>query len=137
MNEQQILRIDIDKPIDEWGWLPDYKKAVKAVLNTFNLKAEKIIVRKSPSRKGLHIWIHLNKPVTDMERVKLQFLCLDDAGRTWINRLRVLYRHNPNWNKLFSEAENIKNLDPQCQKCRLRNTLQKIITEETQCSRQE
>lgn len=130
MNEQKILRIDIDKPIDEWGWLDDYKRAVKAVLSEFNLKAEDIIVRKSPSGKGLHIWIHLDKPLTDIERVKLQFLCLDDAGRTWINRLRVLYRHNPNWNKLFSQAKNVANLDPKCQKCRLKRTLQKIAEEE-------
>jgi len=130
MNEQKILRIDIDKPIDEWGWLTDYKRAAKAVLKEFGLKTEKIIVRKSPSGKGLHVWLHLNKPLTDIERVKIQFLLCDDPGRTWINRLRVLYRKNPNWNKLFSEAKSMANLDPQCQKCRLRKTLQKILREE-------
>lgn len=130
MNEQNILRIDIDKPIDDWGWLPDYTRTVNAVLSAFNLKVKKIITRKSPSGKGLHVWIHLNKPVTDMDRVKLQFLCLDDPGRTWINRLRVLYRSNPNWNKLFTEAKAMANLDPQCLKCRLRNALQKMLEEE-------
>jgi hypothetical protein len=133
MDEAKILRIDLDKPLDEWGWLQDYQKAVKAVLAEFGYKAERIIVRKSPSGKGLHVWIHLNHPIpSDMEKLKLQAFCYDDMGRVFINRLRVLYRHLSNWNKLFSEAKAVANLDPKCEKCRMRATLLKI-EEETKC----
>ena len=133
VDENRILRIDMDTPIDEWGWIEDYKKAAKAILETFGYKLKAIVTRKSPSGRGLHIWLHIDKPLTDIERVKIQFLLLDDPGRTRINRLRILYRNNPNWNKLFTEAKTLANIDEKCEKCKLKNTLKKIMEMEETC----
>jgi len=132
-NENRILRIDIDAPIDEWGWLEDYIKSADAVLKAFGYKLIGTVIRKSPSGRGLHIWLHIDKQMADIERVKMQFLLLDDPGRTRINRLRVLYRDNPNWNKLFTEAKALATLDEKCEKCKLKNTIRKIMEMEKEC----
>lgn len=99
---QEILKIDLDVRIDKFGWLEHYKKALKAVLKAFGYRFKKMIVRESPSGRGLHCWIYIvGKPLTEEKRNLLQWLTFDDQTRVWINQMRI-EKGIPLWNKMFS-----------------------------------
>ena len=120
-----ILKIDVDLRIDRWGWIDKYKKFVAAGLKSLGYGVEKIVVRESDSKKGLHIWIHLDREVDDRTKNMLQFLCCDDRTRVRINYYRI-EAGVKNWNKLFSKVLYRRPLEPPCSECRLIKYLKEV-----------
>ena len=78
--------------------------------------------------KGFHIWWHVESqhPLSDLERLRLQFLLGDDPGRCWINYLRITKRHSPLWNKIFGYITWRSPQDPHCKQCRLLILLEEL-----------
>ena len=119
---RKVLFIDMDERIDEWSredevdWLACWRKAVEAVLSAFNLKAERIVLRESPSGRGLHAWIHLDREIPDMQANMLEWLCGGDLTRSRINRFRIK-RGVKHWDKLFSKHLWRKPVDEKCRRC--------------------
>ena len=123
---RQVLKIDIDRRIDKWGWMEDYERAVRAVCREFGLKVVDFIWSASSSGKGIHVWIHVEGPeLSDEELNKLQFLCGDDRTRVYINRMRIK-RGVQYWNKLFSRVLWEKYDRGKCRECKLRKILKEL-----------
>lgn len=130
------LQTDIDRPIDEWGWVPYFKRAIRAVLTEFGYKVERIVWRRSPpgpdreKGRGLHFWTHIiGPPLTQEKKNLFHALIYDDWGRVWINRIRIMHRSNPNWSKIFSEVSYRKPIDEKCEHCTLRRLLMRLEKE--------
>jgi len=122
-----IFTIDIDNRIDKLGWLTHFEKAIKRNLEAFGFKLEKIIWRESPSKRGLHGWLHCIGPQIDDEiKNMIEALCYNDLGRSWINHIRITQRNNPYWEKVFSEVTWQRPIDEKCQNCKLRKYLEEL-----------
>ena len=121
----EVVFCDIDSSLLPL-WKEEYIKTRKAIAEALGYSLKRVIVRESPSKRGHHVWLHLEspKPLTDMERLKLEFLFGSDVGRCWLNYLRIK-RGIQHWDKRFSVIVWSSPIDEKCQKCRLR-----IIVEE-------
>ena len=122
-----VLKIDVDYPFPE-KWFEEWQNLKTAVLNQMGFKVEKIIVKKSPSGRGKHLWIHITtpKPLTDMEKLKLEWLMGDQQARVWINLQRIK-RGVKKWDKLFTRHLWVKPPDPKCRKCHIRKFIEETL----------
>jgi len=142
----EIIRLDIDSSLLPL-WQKEWIETRKAILESLGFKLEKAIIRPSGEPapwlteeqkrkigkgKGYHAWLHIEtpKPLTDLEKLKLQFLLGDDCGRIWINYLRITKRKAPYWDKIFAYILWRKPLDEKCQNCSLRKYLEEIARSE-------
>jgi hypothetical protein len=122
-----ILQIDIDRRIDQWGWLKFYEKAIGEVLAAFKYKLKKFIAKPSPTNTGLHLWLHIKgKPLNEETKNLLQALCYDDLTRVHINRMRIDRDLKQFWSKLFVRHLWTKPLPKCCQRCKLREILNEM-----------
>jgi hypothetical protein len=120
MTPNEILMIDVDWMPKPW-WL-DWVETRKSILEGLGYQLTKTIRKPSQSGKGLHVWLYIetHKPLTDMEKVKLQYLLGDCIVRSSINYRRVRRGIKVFWNKLFSIKHKLQPLPKRCQKCRIR-----------------
>lgn len=118
-----VVFVDSDSSLMK-VWMEDFVKTRIEILKFLGYKTKDVVVKKSPSGRGFHIWFHIDGKVDDMEMLRLQFLLGDDVGRVWLNYLRIR-RGVEHWNKCFSEVLWKKPLDEVCEKCKLR----KIVSE--------
>lgn len=93
----RVLKIDLDiKPPKEWMVI--WYVTRNLILEQLGYKVVKTIQKET--QRGLHIYIHLDKPVDDETANMLQFLLGDDHTRVKINQWRI-ERGVKRWNKLF------------------------------------
>jgi hypothetical protein len=125
-NKETALLIDID-------WLPKsyvdfYIKTRKMLLEGLGYKLNKVIIKPSSSKRGIHVWLHIyGKPLTDQEKVKYQYLVGADCHiRSMINHRRVWRGIRGWWNKLFDIKHTIKPRPKRCQKCKIIQTLEEL-----------
>jgi hypothetical protein len=126
----EVLKIDVDSSLLE-VWKEDYIWSRIVILQALGFMVKDVQVRPSGEAlpwkesnkkgKGFHIWFHVESlhPMSDLKRLRLQFLLGDDPGRSWINYLRITKRHNPLWNKIFGYITWRSPQDPRCKQCRL------------------
>ena len=117
---KEILHLDWDwKPPKKW--IEAWKKTKTAMLESLGYKVTDIIMRESPSKKGYHIWIHLEtaKPIPDEQLNMLQWLCLDDPVRVRINQLRIRRGLRRFWNKLFARRITTFPRSDRCRNCKI------------------
>lgn len=126
-----LLKIDRDTRLDKMGFLEDYKKAIKYVLEGFGYKLDKILVNPSSSGRGLHVfvWFYSNKKLKAMDICKLQMLCGDDETRSEINYRRIK-RGVPLWNKMFGRVLWKREVDEKCKNCKLVKILKEMREED-------
>ena len=98
-----VLKIDIDKTkIDFFTF-----KGIQLLSRHFHLK--KLIIKKSPSKKGWHIILCLKEEMTDSEIIAWQFAIGSDKFRERYNLLRHTTGNSmKEWNLLFAEKVNRK-----------------------------
>lgn len=119
------LKIDIDIDLPR-KWLELYIKSRIALLKSIGYTVDKIIYKKSSSKKGYHFWIHLKEDVKDDNELNmLQFLCGDDPVRVKINMIRIKTGHRE-WNVLFDIVMK-KYISEKCKKCRLRKYFKEMV----------
>ena len=100
LDSYQVVKVDLDMTPPE-EWLQDWIWTRKQIINTTGLYVTK--VRMHPSRKGLHFWFHLNKPVDYNTEIKLQFLCGDDPHRVYFGiQRRGFTKFRSKFNILFN-----------------------------------
>ncbi len=140
MTQKEIIRTDVDSSLLP-QWKKEYIKTREAILESQGHKLERVIIRPSgeslPWRsakkkgKGFHCWWHIlcTHELSDMEKLRLQFLLGDDMGRLYINYLRLTERNNPHWDKLFGYVDWRVPLEPRCERCRLRRIIGAISRE--------
>jgi hypothetical protein len=134
----EVIRLDIDSSLLGL-WYEDWLKAQKAVIRAYGYHLKDVIVRPSgdklpwldqdeSKREHYHVWHHILTPrqLTDIEKLKLQFLLGSDTGRCWINYLRITKRHSPHWDKLFGYVAWRSPQDPRCKRCRLLILLEEL-----------
>jgi len=98
-----VLKIDIDTKLNKKE-MQTFKNTRTAVLNSLGIKVLKIIEHPSPSKKGHHIFIHINKKIPDERKNFLEFLCGGDITRYHINKRRIK-RGFKYWDKMFSRVK--------------------------------
>lgn len=99
-----ILKIDMDYHFEDFGISKkQYESVIKNILKTFNIKAKEFTYRTSSSGRGKHVWIFVDRKLSDRQKVALQLLCYDDPVRGEIN-LKRIERGFVKWNKLFSKV---------------------------------
>lgn len=96
-----IIKLDIDITVPD-TWLKSWIKSRKRLLADLDKNAKEVYVRASV-KKGYHIWIHLEKPVTYLEMEFLQFMLGNDYNRIWFHRQRRGFPHRRQFDLLFSE----------------------------------
>jgi hypothetical protein len=94
-----ILKIDIDVKVSRTE-LELWVCTRKLLLKHLGYTVKKVKV--TNSKKGYHIWIHLNESCTRYEIALLQFLLGDDHRRCYYNFLRCDLRHANTFNILFN-----------------------------------
>ncbi|MEM1551598.1 MAG: hypothetical protein QXH03_02875 [Candidatus Bathyarchaeia archaeon] len=122
------LHLDWDYPWPK-HWVKAWKEWKTKMLEDMGFKVQEIIMKPSPSRKGgTHIWIHITSPheLSDDEINMLQWLCLDQDTRVWINIMRIERNLRRWWNKLFTRHIWKKPLPENCQKCSLLRILKEM-----------
>jgi hypothetical protein len=122
LRDPYIVDIDVDSTIlaedEELQRL--FKETRRAVVKALGNDVADIIVRRSPSGRGVHAWIHLKKPIaSDEEWLKYSLLLGDDPGRVYINSLRAK-RGVREFDKIFSKHIWTKPIDEKCEECWLR-----------------
>jgi len=134
---REIVTTDIDSSLLP-KWQEGYIRTRKAILECLGFKLLEVIIRPSGEAlpwletktkgKGFHVWWHIEtpKPLSDLERLELQFYLGDDTGRIWINHLRITERHNPHWEKIFGYITWRSPLPEPCKSCMLRKYLEEI-----------
>ncbi|MEM2293383.1 MAG: hypothetical protein QXX41_08920 [Nitrososphaerota archaeon] len=126
---EDVLMLDIDfmpKP-----WYDKWLETREVMLNHLGYKLTKAIKHPSPSGKGLHVWLHIKgPPLTDMEKVKLQFFMGDDPVRSKINYRRVRRGIKSWWNKLFSVKHVRAKPSKRCMNCRILRAVKELEGEE-------
>jgi hypothetical protein len=123
---EDVLLLDVD-------WLPkrwwnEWVETRKAILEKSGLKLNKVIRHPSSSRRGIHVWLHVEseQPLTDWDKVKLQFFLGDCPIRSMINHRRVWRGIRGFWNKLFAVKHAIKPRPKRCQKCKIIQALEEL-----------
>jgi hypothetical protein len=99
------LKIDIDVKVAKEElqlWICTRKLLLKHLGYTVNK------VRVASSRKGYHIWIHVNEELTRYEVALLQFLLGDDHRRCYYNFIRCDLKHANKFNILFNRKLDLK-----------------------------
>jgi len=122
MRDPYIVDLDVDSSLlaENREWQRLFKETRVAIVRALGNDFSDIIIRPSPSGRGVHVWVHLKKPiVTDEEWLLYSLLLGDDPGRVYINSLRVK-RGIKDFNKIFSKHLWRKPLDEKCEKCWLR-----------------
>jgi len=134
---KEILKTDVDSSLLE-EWKEAYIESRRVILASLGFSLKETIIRSSGEAlpwidektkgKGFHCWWHVEspRPLSDLERLRLQFLLGDDPGRCWINYLRITQRHNPKWNKIFGYITWRSPQDPRCKQCRLLRLLEEL-----------
>lgn len=134
---EEIIRIDIDSKLLPL-WKGDWIGTRKAILKSLGYKLERAIIKPSGEAlpwldekqegRGFHAWLHISspKPLTDLDRLKLQFLLGDDLGRCWINYLRITRRHMEKWDKIFGYVLWRGPLEEPCKSCSLRRHIEEL-----------
>jgi hypothetical protein len=128
--EETVLIMDIDYLPRKW--LPFYEETRRLLLEALGYKVTRFIVKPSNSKRGIHVWIHLEgKPLTEMELLKFQYIVgMDDPVRTKINYRRVWRGIRNFWNKCFNHKHKIKELPKHCLECRLRRYVAELEGED-------
>lgn len=126
---ETILMIDVD-----WmpkSWWASWVETREALLNKLGYTLNGVIRKPSPSGKGIHVWLYVEGPVlTDMQKLRLQYLSGDCIVRCKINHKRVLRGIRGFWNKLFYFKHRIRQLPKRCQKCRIGRAIQELETKD-------
>jgi len=136
---RDVIQLDVDSSLLPL-WKEEWVRSRRAYLAALGYTVTDVVVRPSgyplPWRKqaqpkkrgGFHAWIHLEvaKLLSDMEKLKLQFLLGDDVGRVWINYLRITKRNHPHWNKIFGYIVARSPQPEPCNTCKLRMLLEEI-----------
>jgi hypothetical protein len=78
-----VIKIDIDKP-----YLPFYTKNGLKYLSRF-YSIQKLIIKKSPSKKGFHVIVCLKEKLPSPQILNWQFACGSDKFRERFNLLRL------------------------------------------------
>jgi len=122
MRDPFIVDIDVDSSLlaknVEWQRL--FKETRRAIVRALGNEVADIVLRPSPSGRGVHVWVHLVKPLaSDEEWLMYALLLGDDPGRVYINSLRVK-RGVREFDKMFSKHLWVKPTDEKCEKCWLR-----------------
>lgn len=94
-----ILKIDIDMRAAPNVW-ELWVQTRSLMLESLGYKVIRTV--KHNSRKGWHVWIHLNQDVTDYEKALLQFLCGEDYRRSRLNFYREQNGQFKDFNLLFN-----------------------------------
>ena len=97
--EEKTLKLDFDW-IPPKDFLEDWEMIARGIIDRIGFKAVEFQKFKSSSNRGLHVFIKLNEEVSDMLRLKLQFLLGDDRGRCFYN-WQDIQLGMEGWNKLF------------------------------------
>ena len=138
----EVVAIDVDSSLLPL-WKEKFIETRRRILESYGFKLKKAIIRPSGEPapwlsekqkkkigkgKGFHCWFHFEspRPLTDMEKLELQFMLGDDYGRVYINYLRITKRKSPHWSKIFSYILWRKPLDEKCQNCSLRKYLEEL-----------
>ena len=127
------IHLDWDYPIPE-AWVEAWKEQKTQMLRNMGFEVERIITKPSPSKKGgVHHWIHILslRQLTEDELNMLQWLCLDDPTRVFINRMRTERGLKVYWNKLFTRHVWVKPMDENCKKCKIRRVVSEAKKEAT------
>jgi len=92
-----IIKIDIDSK-----HIPFFTfKGIQLLSRYFKL--QKIIIKKSPSKKGWHIILCIENKMSDSEIIAWQFACGSDKYRERFNLLRHINGNSmKEWNILFN-----------------------------------
>ena len=103
MNKQfgTVLKVDIDRKNISWFTIKSLQYLSR------HLTMQRLIIKRSPSRKGWHIIIGLKEKLNDYQIIVWQFALNSDKKRERYNLLRVL-NGNPmkDWNILFDKKVN-------------------------------
>jgi len=136
----EYIPIDVDSSLLPL-WKEDFIHTRKAIVESLGYKFIRAIIKPSgdmlpwktqqtqeqnPKHYHVWIWIETPKPLTDMEKLRLQFLLGDDYGRCWINYLRITKRKNVLWNKIFGYIVWRRTLEEPCKSCHLRKYLEEL-----------
>jgi hypothetical protein len=96
----KVLKLDMDfKPSKQW--LKEWVETRYFLLEKLGYRAVEHDIFETT--RGIHIYIKLDREVSDREANKLQFLLGDDYTRVKINQWRI-ERGIKNWNKLFHKV---------------------------------
>jgi len=135
----EYIPIDVDSSLLPL-WKEDFIQTRKAIVESLGYKFIRAIIKPSgeplpwktqpqeqkPKHYHVWIWIETPKSLSDMEKLRLQFLLGDDYGRCWINYLRITRRKNALWNKIFGYILWRKPLEEPCKSCHLRKYLEEM-----------
>ena len=96
----KVLKLDLDfKPPKEW--LTEWMQTRWLMLEKLGHPMDE--TKTFPTKRGLHIYVKLQKDVDAETANKLQFLLGDDHTRVKINQWRIK-RGIKRWNKLFHKV---------------------------------
>lgn len=123
---EYILKIDVDLTLPK-RWLSLWKRTRIVMLEELGFTVTDFIVKPSPSKRGIHAWIHLLSPkrITTQTHNMYQFLCGDDVVRVKINMNRTKYGIRK-WNKLFAKILWHKPVKEPCKSCKLRKAIKRV-----------
>ncbi|MGA2785763.1 MAG: hypothetical protein ABSF09_13805 [Candidatus Bathyarchaeia archaeon] len=100
MRKISVLKIDKDCYVPR-SWIMDWVRLIVLPVCK-NFGTEATYVRMSKSRKGLHFYIGISKPIHADLANRIQYLLGDDCRRVDFNRARIKV-HYSGWDKLFEE----------------------------------
>ena len=83
----EVLKVDIDIPMPLFKQVEDaWTSTRRLMLEHLGFQVADIVIQPSQSGK-VHAWIHITapKPLTPLEKAKLQFLLGDDHNRSRLN----------------------------------------------------
>lgn len=121
-----VFGIDVDWRIDKMGWIDKFIETRKAILKALGFRLVDVIVKPSPSKRGLHIWFHCEgRPVDDYEKNMIHFMLGDDPVRCMINMIRI-ERGVKKPFILFSKVLWTEPPKGKCKKCKLRKAVESL-----------
>ena len=99
-----VLKLDVDWMPDDPGWLEEWRRARRLVLEgLYGLEVLRFYIDRT--ERGFHAWIHVASPrrLGDADVNRLQFVLGDDATRCKINADKIRNGIG-DWNRLFSKV---------------------------------
>jgi hypothetical protein len=101
--EVSLLKLDKDCYVEK-SWINDWiRLAALPICSNFGTRVD--CVRMTKTRKGIHFYVAIGRPVRAELANRIQWLLGDDCRRVDFNRARIRVCY-PRWNKLFEE-ENV------------------------------